>query len=64
MHPDKVFKDLKGLLKLDNLWFAAYLKFKRNKGSATLVPDTGTIDELTKTRILEIKEIVNKGKYE
>lgn len=49
---------------MDNIWFAAYLKIKRNKGSNTLGPDTGTIDELTKSRIIEIKEVVMKGEYE
>lgn len=62
--PNKIFEELRGLLKLDNLWFASYLKIRRNKGANTAGPDTGTIDELTKKRILEIKDIVMKGKYE
>lgn len=63
-NPDKPFKDLRGLLKLDSLWFTSYLKIRRNKGANTAGPDTGTINELTKKRILEIKDIVMKGEYE
>ena len=62
----KVFKDLRGLLKLENIWFAAYLKIKgfaSNKGSATPGPDLQTIDTLTKRRIIEIRAAVLKKEY-
>jgi len=61
---DKVFTDLRGLLKLESLWYAAYLKVKRNKGSSTPGPDIVTIDTLTKKRILEIRDTVFKKRYE
>lgn len=62
-NPTKVFRDLRGLLKLEYLWYASYLKVKRNKGSATPGPDSSTIDTLTKKRILEIRDCVLKGNY-
>jgi group II intron reverse transcriptase/maturase len=61
---DKVFRDLRGLLKLESLWFAAYIKLKRNKGSKTPGPDSVSIDSLTKKRILEIRELVLHRNYE
>ena len=65
-HQDKskIFKDLRGLLKLEGIWFAAYVKLKRNQGSSTPGPDMLTINTLTKKRILEIRDVVLKGKFE
>ena len=60
----KTFKSLRGLLKLNSLWFAAYLKLKKNKGSGTPAPDLKGIDTLTKAKILEIKQIVLKREYD
>lgn len=34
-NPERVFYELRGLLKQESLWFVAYLKLKSNKGSGT-----------------------------
>lgn len=62
-NPTKIFNDLKGLLKLDSIWFAAYLKITKNKGSKTPGPDGFIIDSLTKNKILEVKTAVLKKEY-
>uniref|UniRef100_UPI0023F2B125 reverse transcriptase n=1 Tax=Cyathus jiayuguanensis TaxID=380660 RepID=UPI0023F2B125 len=62
-NPDRIFDDLRGILKQDSIWFAAYLKLKSKKGSKTGGPDEDIIDSLTKTRILEIREAVLKNKF-
>ena len=61
--PDRVFYDLRGILKQDSIWFAAYLKLKNNKGSRTQGPDEDIIDALTKKRILELREAVLKNEF-
>lgn len=60
---NRVFADLRGLLKLDSIWFAAYLKLKKNKGANTPGPDFDNIDSLTRKRILEIKQAVLKKEF-
>lgn len=58
--PKKVFYNLKGLLKQESIWFAAYLKIKKNKGAPG--PDNLTINSLTKKRILKLRAaVMNKG---
>lgn len=61
--PDRIYYDLRGILKQESIWFAAYLKLKNNKGSKTQGPDEGIIDSLTKKRILEIREAVLKNEF-
>lgn len=63
---ERVFDSLRGLYKLDSMWFSAYLKLKSNKGSKTSTPgpDMQNIDHLTRKRILEIKEAVLKKEYQ
>lgn len=63
-NPNKIFHDLKGYLKSDALWYAAYLKIKRNHGSDTKGPDGADIGCLKRNKILEIKQKVLEGKYE
>jgi group II intron reverse transcriptase/maturase len=62
-NPNRVFYDLKGFLKLDAIWFAAYLKIKSNRGSKTVGPDNLGINTLTRKRILEIKEYTLKNQF-
>lgn len=50
-NPNRYFSNLKGLLKLDSIWFDAY---NTNKGSKTPGPDY----EIIVTKILEIKTAV------
>ena len=57
-NPNRQFADLRGNLKLDSIWFAAYLKLVKNKGSQTPGPDSDIIDSLTKKKILELKTAV------
>lgn len=63
-NPERIFNDLKGYLKLDNIWFAAYLKIKANNGSKSVGPDNLGINSLTKKRILELKQYVLNNQYE
>ena len=60
----KIFNDLGGLLKLESIWFAAYKKLKKNKGSKTAGPDAMKIDSITECRILELRDAVLKGNYQ
>lgn len=60
---DRIFKDLGGLIKLENIWWAAYVKLKKNKGSKTAGPDHLNISDLTKARILEVRDAVIKQTY-
>ena len=60
---NRIFYDLRGIIKQDLIWFAAYLKLKSNKGSFTQGPDEDDIDSLTKNRILELREAVLKNKF-
>lgn len=63
LNPDRVYYDLRGILKQESIWFAAYLKLKNNKGSNTPGPDEAIIDSLTKKKILEIREAVLKNEF-
>ena len=58
-----MFHDLRGLLKQESLWFAAYLKLRSNKGSNTPAPDGKITSSLTKKRILELREAVLKNEF-
>jgi group II intron reverse transcriptase/maturase len=62
-NPNRQFADLRGLLKLDSIWFAAYLKLDKNKGSKTPGPDSDIIDSLTNKKILELKTAVLKKSF-
>jgi group II intron reverse transcriptase/maturase len=62
-NPDRIFYDLRGLLKNESIWFAAYLRLKSNKGSKTIGPDEDNIDSLTKSRILELREAVLQNNF-
>lgn len=61
--PNRVFYDLRGILKQESIWFSAYLKLKSNKGAKTQGPDEDIIDSLTKKRILELREAVLSNKF-
>jgi len=61
--PDRVFHDLRGIIKQESIWFTAYLKLKNNKGAYTQGPDEDIIDSLTKKRILELREAVLNNKF-
>lgn len=61
--PNRIFYDLRGILKQESIWFAAYLKLKSNKGAKTQGPDEDIIDSLTKKRILELREAVLSNKF-
>lgn len=60
---EKVFKDLRGILKLENIWFAAYNKLKKKPGSQSPGLDSVTIESITKERILELREAVLRRKF-
>jgi len=61
--PNRIFNDLRGILKQESIWFAAYLKLKNNKGAKTQGPDEVVIDSLTKKRILELREAVLSNNF-
>lgn len=63
-NPNRIFNDLKGYLKLDSFWFAAYLKIKANRGSKTVGPDYLGTNSLTRRRIIELKDYVLSNKYD
>jgi retron-type reverse transcriptase len=63
-NPQRVFQDLHGLLKLDGLWFAAYLKLSRQIDSTTMGPDGININQVTMHQIMELKRILLNGSYE
>lgn len=56
--PNRVFYDLRGILKQDSIWFASYLKLKNKQGAKTIGPVEDTTESLTKKRILELREAV------
>jgi len=60
----RVFNDLKGYLKNESLWFAAYIRLARKKGSFTPGPDYENVKSLTKKRILEVRQTVLDETYE
>jgi group II intron reverse transcriptase/maturase len=59
----KVFPTLRGILKQKELWFAAYIKLRRNAGSNTPGPDEEIITSLTQSRILELQKSVLEGQF-
>ena len=61
--PNKVFSDLKGFLKRDSIWFAAFTKVMGNRGSKTVGPDNFSVNTFTRSKILEIKRQVIKGTW-
>lgn len=62
---NKVFYDLRGILKQESIWFAAYLKLKSNpfQGHLCEGPDENIIDSLTKNKILELRETVLSNNF-
>jgi group II intron reverse transcriptase/maturase len=56
--PNRVFYDLRGILKQESIWFAAYLKLKNNKGAKSQGKNEDIIESLTKKRILELRKAV------
>jgi group II intron reverse transcriptase/maturase len=55
---NRIFHNLKGLLKLKELWYAAYYKVAKSKGSLTPGVD---INDITKNKLEEIRrEVLNK----
>ncbi|YP_008475037.1 hypothetical protein, partial (mitochondrion) [Candida oxycetoniae] len=61
-NPTRIFKDLKGYLKLDGIWLASYIKIMNNRGS-TVGLDKLAVDSLTRLRIYELKEAVLSNKF-
>lgn len=61
--PNRVFYDLRGILKQESIWFAAYFKLKNKKGAKTQGPDEDIIDSLTKKRIVELREAVLSNNF-
>ena len=62
--PKRTYKDLKGYLRDENLWFMAYQKIAKNRGSTTpSVNREDTIDRVNVERIREIIKQVLAGEY-
>ena len=61
--PSKIFSDLKGFLKRDSIWYAAFIKVMKNRGSKTAGPDNLAANTLTREKILEIKKQVLDGNW-
>jgi len=58
----RIFKDLKGYLKMNAIWFAAFRKIKKNKRSGT-AGSGWNIKDLNLEKILKIKKQVLQNKY-
>lgn len=61
--PNKTFSDLKGLMKLPELWYAAYQKLNTNKGSNTPGIDGKTFHGVGKAHLDRLRERVLKGNF-
>lgn len=59
----KTFPTLRGVIKQRELWYAAYIKLRRNSGSYTSGPDGETITSLTQNRILELRETTLNNRF-
>ena len=57
--PNKIFSDLKGFLKMNSIWFAAFIKIMKNRKATIKGVDDKS--SLTKLEILEIKKRVLNG---
>lgn len=61
---NRIFWNLKGLLKLNELWYAAYYKIAKSRGSLTPGVDGLNINNITKNKLEEIKQEVLNNRYE
>ena len=59
----KKFPTLRGIVKQEELWFAAYIKLRRNSGSLTPGPDGESLKALTKERILSLRKAVLENQF-
>ena len=62
--PGKPHYYLRRLLKLPYIWYTAYGKISKNKGSLTPGPDGATFDGITKNRLEEMRDRVIRKEYE
>lgn len=62
--PNKIYENLKGILKIKELWYASYIKIRSRKGSETPGIDFKTLDGTTKEKLELLANKVIKGKYE
>lgn len=62
-NPKRIFYDLKGFLKSNAVWFAAFNKIRSNKRAKTAGPDGETIKVLNQKIILSVKKQVLEGTY-
>ena len=62
--PDSKVDGLVQILKDPNIWVAAYIKLKSNKGSMTVGGDKGTIDGTSKKYLLMLRDSVLDNTYQ
>lgn len=60
---NRIFHNLKGYLKLKEIWYAAYYKLSKSKGSITSGPDYLNINDITKKKLEELRDQVLIGGY-
>jgi group II intron reverse transcriptase/maturase len=62
--PDSKIDGLMRLMKHPELWVAAYIKLRPNKGSMTPGGDEGTIDGTSKKYLLQLRDSVLENQYD
>jgi retron-type reverse transcriptase len=60
---NRIFYDLRGLLKQEALWIAAYKKLSGNKGATTPGPDGLNINSLNFRKVLQLRNAVLQNKF-
>jgi proton translocating ATP synthase F1 alpha subunit/group II intron reverse transcriptase/maturase len=62
--PTKIFTDLSGLLKCDEVWYAAYVKLNGNKGAGTPGIDQETFQGISKGHLDSLRGKVLSNTYQ
>jgi len=60
---NRIFHNLKGYLKLKEIWYAAYYKLSKSKGSLTSEPDYLNISDITKKKLEGLRDQVLRDEY-
>jgi group II intron reverse transcriptase/maturase len=63
-NPKRIYRNLRGILKMKELWYASYIKVQSNKGSHTSGIDSKTLDSITKEKLDKLREKVIRNKFE
>nr|YP_009262047.1 reverse transcriptase domain; domain X [Chrysoporthe austroafricana]AMX22122.1 reverse transcriptase domain; domain X [Chrysoporthe austroafricana] len=61
---DKVYKNLKGIMNMKEIWYASYVKVRASKGSETPGVDLQTLDGTTKGKLDQLRDKVMKREFQ